>query len=114
MWPCICVLAFSIIVPSAGSSQVGGSQQNASRLQTVAGIVSTVDSVGSTLVINVSNQNEAARFIVDQGVKIHRGSEDVFLDDIQQGDLVTLRYYETPDGTARVTSMVDSNLANDF
>ncbi len=104
-----CVLALSMMVSSMGICQ-----QNVSKLQSVHGIVSTVDSVGSILVLQVNNQNEMVRFTVDKEAKIQRGSDDIFLDDILQGDPVTLRYYEFPDGTLMVTSIIDSNLANDF
>lgn len=102
-----CVLAFFIMAPSMVSSQ-----QNASKLQSVDGVVSAVDSVGSILVVLVGN--EQVRFIVDKKAIIQRGTDTIFLDDINQSDSVTLRYYVSADGTPIATSIVDSNLSNDF
>ncbi len=102
-----CVLAFSIMAPGMGSSQ-----QNASKLKSVTGIVSTVDAVGSVIVVLVNN--EQVPFTVDKKAKIQRGTDAIFLDDINQSDSVTLRYYVSADGTPIVTSIIDSNLANDF
>lgn len=107
IWLYVCVLAFSIMAPSMGISQ-----QDAPRLQSVDGIVSTVDAVGSMIVVLVNNKQ--VPFTVDKKAKIQRGTDSIYLDDVNQGDAVTLRYYMSPDGTPMVTSIIDSNLANAF
>lgn len=107
IWICVCMLALSVMVPSLGFCQ-----QNASKLQSAQGIVSEVDSVGSLLVILVNN--DQVRFTVDSGAKIQQGTDNIFLEDIEQGDPVTVRYYESPDGTLRITTIIDNNIAGDF
>lgn len=106
-WLCIGVLILSIA--TAGTAL---GQQVVSQLQTAQGLVSEVDSVGSILVILIGS--DQVRFSVDSGARIEQGSDNIFLEDIEQGDPVSVRYYEAPDGTRRITSIIDSNLGGDF
>jgi len=76
------------------------------------GTVDQVDSVGSTLVIMVVDQEML--FVVPDDVKIRRGSDEIFLDDIEQGDNITVEYYRTSDGQLKATSITDTNLINEF
>lgn len=108
-WLCVCVLTLSMVAAGLGICQ-----QNASSLRSVQGIVSEVDSVGSLLVILTNNNSDQVRFTVDSGAKIQQGTDNIFLEDVEQGDPVTVKYYESPDGTLRTPMIIDSNVAGDF
>ena len=106
---CICVLVFSLMVPSIGFCQ---QKQPASKNQTRQGVVTQVDPVGSILVIFDGGVN--LRFAVDKTTKIQYGEDDITLGDIELDNTVTVVYYKLPFGFLKAVSITKDDVVSDF
>lgn len=109
IWLCLFCLAVSLFIPGISFCQEAqGDIETHSR----QGVVSEVDSVGSSLII--FDGSEQIRFSVDQSARIQRGTENIMLDDLESNDAVTVEYYKSPSGVLKAVSVVDNNIISDF
>lgn len=79
--------------------------------KTVRGKAGEIDFVGSTLVLSVNGQ--AMLFSVTDEASIYRASEKIFLNDIEIGDDLTVKYYDSDSEPYKVISIIDNNLGNE-
>ncbi len=83
----------------------------AEETKTISGYIAEIDDVGSKLIVNTGT--EAMPFVVADDASITRGTEDISLTEIEINDPVTINYHINSDGKNEITSIIDSNLANE-
>lgn len=81
------------------------------RTETVAGTVSTVDSVGN--IIGVRTAQGQMAFSVPDHVTMTRNTHVIGLMDIREGDPVTVQYYKSARATYVVETIIDNKVGTD-
>jgi hypothetical protein len=91
-------------------------QSENKEIKTISGTVRQLDWVGSVIIVrclNVSSSNyDETTFYVTDDTKISRGINTVTLSAIEQGDEVTVDYYDDSFRGLVATRIVDKNLGN--
>ena len=108
-WLGIFVLVIYLIIPGLSFCQ---QEQGTAATQSKQGFVTQVDSIGALLV--VSDGSEELRFSVDPEARIHRGVDNIMLDDIQSNDNVSVEYYKSSDDVLKAISITDNNAISNF
>ena len=75
------------------------SQESGER-KTTEGVVSSVDWVGSVIMVNDMSIS------IPPGMSIRKGDDTIGLDDVNIGDPVVVTYYTDPSGTNRAENVV--------
>lgn len=78
---------------------------------TFEGKVTNIDSVAKKISIRCFNENLS--FDVPEKIRITRANEEITLDDIDVGDIVTVEYRRIAPGIIEAVAIVDNNIGYD-
>jgi hypothetical protein len=109
------VLSLAVLGALGGAPfSFGQDVESAAAARTVSGTVQEIDWVGAKIAVNVhgdSASGEGIAFIVPDEAVLTRGSDELELSDIDQGDQVEITYVNTDSGF-KVVRLNDTNMAN--
>ena len=83
--------------------------------RTISGTIEDMDWVRSMITVRCNDPfsgNDEMDIIVPAGVKIMNGTEEESLSDLEQGDLVTVTYYDDGLSGLKATHIQDLNAGN--
>lgn len=95
----VAIVLFLTVLLLSGSFCRCASADEARQIRTIQGNVSSVDWVGSVIVIN------DIRLIVLPDTKIYKGNITIPFSDIRVNDAITVTYYRDSSGTFRAISI---------
>lgn len=106
----ILIISSAMVFKAAPSYCESGASGRAAK--SIHGEVSSVDWVGGTFAIKwldvEFNDYLEMSFKVSDGFKIKKGSDTIYLFDLEIGDPLMVNYYENSDGSTELISVNDS------
>ena len=103
------VMLFSGVLSLGGVYFVQDSEAQEANKQTRSadGLVSQIDWVGSKLVVDVGG--DEMTFVVEDDVKVQRGTDELSVNDLDQSDAITVYYYDNGAAGLKVVRITDNS-----